>query len=207
MSVPPLVYVPTSACASSIVMTLDRVVGVTESPFTLGEQAFRWPGERWSISFNLPPFTKREVFSDWVSFGLKLKGRYGRFLMGDLSAKTPRGIATGTPIVNGSGQSGNTLNTSGWTASTNGILLKGDYIQIGTGTASRLHMVVDDINSDSSGNAQLTIEPALRSSPAPGLAIITQDAKGLFRLDSNSLSWSVNPGPVYRLSFVAVEVL
>lgn len=207
MSTPPLLDLPQSSCAASVVMTLTRVVGITESPFTLGEQGFRWPGERWSMSFTLPPFTSRAVASDWISFGAKLKGRYGMFFMGDPSAKNPRGIASGTPVVDGHNQSGNTLKTNGWTPNVQGILLKGDYIQIGTGISARLHLVVENVDSNASGESDLVIEPALRRSPASGESITVQNAKGIFRLTSNQLSWSVSPGPVYRLNFEAVEVL
>lgn len=207
MSTPPLLELPTSSCVASVIMTISRVVGYTESPFTLQGQTFKWPGERWSISFRMPPFVARGVAMDWVSFGAKLKGRYGLFLMGDPSAKKPRGVATGNPEVDGGGQVGNTLLTKGWTPNVTGIFLKGDYLQIGSGANSRLYMNVEDVNSDSSGNAALSLEPELRNSPADGAIIIVQNAKGVFRLTSNDFSWSVEPGPVYRVSFEATEAL
>lgn len=207
MSTPPLLDLPDSACIASVVMTLRRVVGMTSSPFTLEEQSFKWQGEQWQIEFTLPPITKRSVAADWQAFIAKLQGTYGRFLMGDPSARFPRGAASGSPVVNGGGQTGNVLQTDGWTASVTGILLKGDYIQIGTGTSSRLHMVTEDINSNVSGQANIALEPALRYSPSDNSAIIVNSPKGVFRMVDNSMSWSVSPGPVYRLSFQAVEVV
>lgn len=206
MSIPPFES-PPDTCAASVVMSLTRVNGVTASPFTLEEQQFNWPGEMWTIDFRLPPFTSRRTAMQWVSFGLNLKGTYGRFLMGDPSAKEPQGIATGTPVVNGAGQTGDILNTTGWTPSQQGILLAGDYIQLGTGVNSKLHMVTVDADSNGSGNAALRIVPALRSSPVDGAAIITNEAKGLFRLTSNQFPWSTEPGLVYRVSFQAQEVV
>lgn len=207
MSVPPLVDLPTSACASSVIMTLTRVVGMTVSPFTLEDQTFKWQGEAWSIDFSLPPFTSRAVASDWITFGAKMEGIYGRFLMGDPSARLPRGVASGSPQVDGNNQTGNALLVKGFTPNINGILLKGDYIQLGTGVNSRLHMVVDDVNSDVSGNAVLNIVPALRLSPTTNDPVIVSNARGIFRLVDNSFSWSVDPGPVYRVSFQAREVV
>lgn len=207
MSTPPLVDVPTSVCVASVIMTLTRVVGLTESPYTLEEQAFRWPGERWSIDFRLPPVTNRATASDWMAFGAKLEGKYGRFLIGDPAARTPRGVATGTPLVDGGGATGNTLPTKGWTSGVTNILRKGDYIQLGTGVNSRLHMITEDADSNGSGEANLSIVPALRSSPADNAPIVVTNPKGLFRLVDNSFAWSVDPGPVYRFSFQAVEVL
>lgn len=198
---------PPETCAASVVMSLTRVVGITASPYTLEEQHFKWPGEIWTIDFRLPPFTSRRIGMQWVSFMLNLEGTFGRFLMGDPSAKKPLGVATGTPEVDGAGQSGNILNTKGWTPSTSGIMLQGDYIQIGSGLSSRLHMVTADANSDGAGNASLRIVPALRYSPADDLALTVNDAKGVFRMASNSSSWSVEPGKIYRIAFQAQEVV
>lgn len=207
MTTAPLLDLPESACASSMVMTLARVVGQSGSPYTLERQDFKWPGEAWSLEFTLPTFTDRETAEDWICFGLKLEGTFGRFLAGDPSSKKPRGVATGTPQVDGGGQSGNTLQTKGWSPNIIGILKKGDYIQLGTGTSSRLHKVVDDVNSDGAGKANLNIVPSLRTPPANSSAIVTNNARGVFSLVNNDFAWSVNPGQQRRLGFSAVEVV
>lgn len=207
MSTPPLLELPSSACAGTMVMTLQNVVAVTESPYTMGEQSFRWPGQRWLLSFTIPPITKRAIAADWIAFGLGLKGRYGYFLAGDPLGKNPRGVASGAPVVDGLNQTGDSLATTGWTPNTQGILLKGDYFQLGTGSSSRLHFVKEDINSDASGNAVLYFEPELRISPNDGAPLTVINPRGVFRLQTNDFSWSVSPGPIYRLSFEASEVL
>lgn len=207
MSTPPLLDLPSSACVASVIMTLVRVVGRTESPYTLEEQTFKWPGEAWMIDFSMPTFTNRRIASEWIAFALKLEGSYGHFLMGDPSAKLPRGVASGTPVVDGANQTGNLLLTTGWAPNTTGIILKGDYIQTGAGATSSLHMVVEDADTDSSGNAILQIVPAIRTSPIDGSAIIVNNPRGVFRLTSNDYSWSVSPGPTYRLNFQAREVI
>lgn len=207
MSVPPLLNFPTDLCPQSIVFGLRRTVARTASPYTYEEQAFQWPGEQWHIEFQLPPVLSRVNANKWKAFFLSLKGSYGQFYMGDPSSKIPLGVATGTPVVNGLGQTGNSLATDGWTPSTANILRAGDYIQIGTGSSSRLHMVMADVNSNSSGEALLSIEPALRYSPNDGTAITVNNPVGVFRLVDNDFSWSVNPGSVYRMSFQAVEVV
>lgn len=207
MSTPPLVTLPTSSCFANITMGLTRVVGLTASPFTLEDQAFKWPGEAWSASVNLPAIRNAGIAADWKTFGLKLQGMYGHFLLGDPLAKQPRGVATGTPLVNGGGQSGGTLLTKGWTPNTTGILLAGDYIQLGSGVTSKLHMNLEDVNSDASGFANLSLAPDLRNSPADNAPITIINARGLFRLTNNSWDWSVDPGGIYRFSFEAAEVV
>lgn len=206
MSTPPLLELPSSRCVASVVMTLERVVALTSSPFSRAEQAFRWPGEQWMADVALPTM-KRDTAADWMAFGVSLEGRWGRFLMGDPSATTPRGVATGTPVVNGALQTGNTLVVDGFTPSTNNILRKGDYFQLGTGVNSRLYMITEDVNSDVSGGAALSFCPSLRSSPADNDPLVLQNPRGVFRLMDNGFSWSVSPGGFYRISFRAAEVV
>lgn len=207
MATPPFLELPTSSCIANVTMNLTRVVGVTFSPFTLEEQAFKWPGESWSMEFAMPPFVDRGIAEDWVSFALSLEGKYGRFLAGDPSAKQPRGVATGSPVIDGSNQTGKILSTTGWTANTTGIMLKGDYFQTGTGLASKLYKLAADANSDALGNANLSLVNTLKNSPPDGEAIIVNNPRGVFRLLDNAYSWSVSPGGIYRLNFSAVEVI
>lgn len=207
MSTPPLVSLPSSSCFASIVMTMTRVIGATTSPFTLEDQFFKWPGAAWSVEVSMPPMKDRRIVGEWQAFGLNLEGSYGRFLMGDPLRKTPLGVATGTPLVDGGSQEGNTLLTKGWTNNINGILLPGDYIQLGINESSKLHMVTEVANSNGSGKAAIKIHPPLRSSPPDGSSIITQNTVGLFRMVDNNFSWSVSPGGFYRFSFRAQEVV
>lgn len=207
MSVPPLINMPVSSCAASVKFAINRVVGVTSSPYSLSSQTFKWPGEQWMADFDMPPMTNKETAYEWKAFGVALEGKYGMFLLGDPSAKVPVGVGTGSPKVDGAGQLGNTLNTKDWTPGIEGIMKAGDMFQLGSGLTARLYMVVEDADTDTSGDTTLVIQPALRSSPADGAAIVVNNPVGLFRLSSNSFSWQVTPGPVWRMSFQAEEVI
>lgn len=168
------------------------MVAVSISPFSGAQQAYSHPGQLWQADITLPPMTRAQA-APWIAALLQLNGRYGTFRLGDDSGKTAQGVATGTPLVNGASQTGQSLVTDGWTISTTGILKQGDYIQIG----DRLYMVLNDANSDSSGNATLDIWPRLRESPADNAAITVSNCKGLFRLMSNEMPWEVAPGKIY----------
>lgn len=202
-----LIDLPETPCFSAVTISLVRVIGRTASPFSLSEQSFRWPGEQWMIDVSLPVITRPEVAALWKAFGAKMRGSYNYVLLGDPLGKTPSGVATGTPQVAAGGQTGSVLLTKGWTNSVTGIMKAGDYIQLGTGENARLHILTEDANSDGSGNATLSIEPALRSSPALNQAVIIDNPRGAFRLDSNTWSWSAAPGPKYNISFGAREVI
>lgn len=87
-----------------------------------------------------------------------------------------KGTATGTPLVNAAGQTGSSLITDGWTVSITGILKVGDVFTIAgvnavnpvsrlsTGALQQFTVTTADINSDSSGNATITISPAITTS-------------------------------------------
>lgn len=191
---------------AKIKLVANNIVGISVSPFTAAQQVYRYSGQYWEADITLPPM-KREVAEYWISFLLKLNGAYGTFLLGDPIGATARGVATGTPLVKGASQSGNTLETDGWTTSTTGILKAGDYIQLGSGSTAKLHKVLDDVNSDSSGNATLTLFPDLRSSPSDNAAIVVTSPKGIFRLSSMQTIWDVNEASVYGITFGAREAL
>lgn len=176
-------------------------VGETGNPFNNVSQLQLWGGsERWVIDYELPPMDAATA-ADWKAFMLSLKGKYGTFYAYDPDRRTPRGVGTGTPLIKGASQTGETITTDGWTSSTTGIILAGDYIEI----AGNLYMVLQDADSDASGNATLEIWPQLRASPADNAAITVNNPKGTFRLDGNSVFWESDHLNNVRLRFTAVE--
>jgi hypothetical protein len=197
---------PTITGVDSIKMMASDIVGMNISPFSGAQQVYRYTGQFWSADIALPPM-KREKAEYWISFFLKLNGSYGTFLMGDPLGATARGVATGTPVINGASQTGGSLVTDGWTPGTTGILKAGDYIQLGAGATSRLHKVLDDVDSDGSGNATLQIWPDLRESPSDNATITVTNAKGVFRLTSTQAAFDINRMGIYGVTFGAQEAL
>ena len=184
---------------------LERVVAVTESPFTNQEQVYEHEGAQWRATFTLPPM-KKESAAVWLAFLMSLRGRRGTFKIGDQDRKTIQGVAAGTILVNGDAQTGNAINLDGFANSTNNVFKAGDYIQIN----SYLYMVSADVNSDASGEATVYVEPSLRT----GIEAINDDTTvvysnttTLMRLDSNELNWDTNNVSVYGISFACSEAL
>ena len=184
---------------------LERVVAVTESPFTNQEQVYEHEGAQWRATFTLPPM-KKESAAVWLAFLMSLRGRRGTFKIGDQDRKNIQGVATGTILVNGDAQTGNAINLDGFANSTNNVFKAGDYIQIN----SYLYMVSADVNSNASGEATVYVEPSLRT----GIEAINDDTTvvysnttTLMRLDSNELNWDTNNVSVYGISFACSEAL
>lgn len=183
-----------------------NTVGMSMSPFTYAQQVVAHSGQRWEADITLPPM-KRADAEQWIAWLVSLRGQLGTFTLGDPTGATPRGSAGGTPVVNGADQVGGTLAIDGCTASQTGWLKAGDYIQLGSGTTATLHKVLQDANSDGSGNVSLDIWPYIRSAPTDGSTVVTSNTVGKFRLASNEQNWSINEASIYGMTFGAVEAI
>ena len=122
-----------------------------------------------------------------------LKGQTGTFLLGDPDYATPQGTVTSCVLTGSAGDETVSVVMTG-------SLLAGDYIQLGTGSSSRLHQVL----VDQTGDGSLEIWPALRSDYTDS-SVTFNAAKGVFRLSGNMNSWSINNASAYGISFEAVE--
>src|SRR5258708_1774070 len=119
----------------------------------------------WSGRMTLPPLTQTQA-RQWIAFLMQMRGMANAIQIGDPMGQTPAGSVAGTPLIDNSVTSGNAamsqvLGTKGWTASAAGVLLRGDYIQVGY----RLHRALDDVNVDASGKALIPVWPSLREIP------------------------------------------
>lgn len=177
------------------------------SPLTRSVQVLELLGARWMASFTLPPM-KRTTAEVWCAWLTSLEGRQGRFYAGPPDATSPRGTATGTPLVKSASQTGIYLITDGWTNSVTGILKSGDYISWDTPSGWReLHLLVEDANSDGSGNATLTLSPPIRESPADNAQVIISSPTCVMCLATDDEArWDVVGGAmIYGLAFNAEE--
>jgi len=184
---------------------MERVVAVTESPFTNQEQIFEHEGAQWKATFTLPPM-KKEKAAVWLAFLMSLRGRRGTFKIGDQDRKTIQGTATGTVLVNGAAQTGNAINLDGFTASRANVFLAGDYIQIN----SYLYMVSANVTANSSGEATVYVEPSLRTGIETindNTTVVYSNTTTLMRLDNNELNWDTDKVSVYGISFACSEAL
>lgn len=194
------VTMPTTPGFVSSRFLLRSNTTVFASPLSQVEQVLERQGARWAGEYVLPPM-KRAVAANWVAFLVSLRGRRGTFYGFDPDAKTLLGTATGTILVNGASQTGNTLAVDGISAS--GTILKGTYIQVGV----YLYMVVEDATANGSGEATLSIEPGLRTSPANNDGVTVTNPKCIMRLAEDQVSWDANRASVFGIQFTAIEAL
>jgi hypothetical protein len=85
-------------------------------------------------------------------------------------------------VINGAGQSGEVLSTSGWTPSVQ-VMRAGDWLSyVDLGGRQRLHQVVVDASANGSGVAALTISPPIRRAGTNGAAVEIAAPIGAFML-------------------------
>ena len=200
---------PTATGIASVDLRAVNAVAYSSSPFTFAGQAHAYSGQMWQADITLPAM-KRENAEQWISFLISLRGQFGTFLLGDPNGATPRGLAAtlaGTPTVDGADQTGGTLDITGASRNKTNWLRTGDYIQIGTGSDSRLYKVLSDTNTDNSGQCTVDIWPHIRTAHANGATVTTSNTKGVFRLSSNETSWSINDASFYGITFGAIEAI
>jgi hypothetical protein len=199
---------PTHVEPRNVTLRAVNAVGISASPFTGQQQSHAYPAQAWQMEIGLPPMRRADA-EIWIAWLVSLRGRYGTFLAGDRFTP-PRGSAAdtpGDPRVAGGSQTGATLSIDGLPASATGYLKAGDMIQLGSGADARLHKVLEDVDSDGDGAADLEIWPSLRSAPADNVALTVSGAKGVFRLASNETEWSVSELALYGVTFAAIEAL
>lgn len=197
---------PSHTGIRSITFRAVNTVGISQSPFTYAQQTVAHSGQRWEVDVTLPQMQRADA-EQWVAWLISLRGQLGTFTLGDPIGATPRGSAGGTPLVNGAGQTGGTLVIDGCTASQTGWLKAGDYIQLGSSGSATLHKVLQDADSDGSGNVTLDIWPYIRTAPADDATVTTSNTVGNFRLASNQQNWNVNEASIYGMTFGAFEAI
>jgi hypothetical protein len=199
-----VVSIPLTPGLESIDWSGTTAAATVTSVFTGQTQVQQWPGaDLWMGTATLPPMTQAQA-NPWKAALLQLQGMTNAFQLGDPMGITPKGHVQGTPVVDGSiavVAGGITLPTMGWTPSQSNLLMPGDYLQVGF----RLHMVLDQVISDSSGKAVINIWPSLREVPLGGEAVGTNSPVGLFRLANSKVSWSTDATLLTHLSFQIKE--
>jgi hypothetical protein len=111
------------------------------------------------------------------------------------------------PLVNGAGQTGNTLIVDNLNQSYSGFFLPGDYIQLGSGSTTTLLKILSRVDTNSSGQATLDVFPSIRTAPADNATITIQNTLGRWRLDSDLTEWEVNNISSYGINFNCVEAI
>jgi hypothetical protein len=163
---------------SSLERRLVSATAVATSPFTGSEQVQDWGGEWWDYAIEMARTSGRDG-RRLSAFLAALGGPRGRFLFRDPTIRQP-GLSF-TPVVAGGLQTGATLITSGWPASST-PLFAGDFFSLGSDQQTRIYQLTADVVSDAAGLATINFVPRLRASPADAASLEIAAPAVLLRL-------------------------
>ena len=146
---------------------------------------------------------KRAEYAVIEPFLLAQRGQFGIFTFIPPIHSVPLGSWAGAPLVNGASQSGRTLAVDGFSPSQT-VAKAGDFFKL---AANKVYKLTADAISDVSGNATLTFEPALMTSPANNEALVYNNVPFTVCLMSDNLESPLSPPSLYDIVIDLVESL
>lgn len=122
-------------------------------------QAAQLPGQLWMLSVDFIDYLQPDQWRALQAFLMGRKGRLLPFTFISRVLKTPRGTATGTPLVVGAQAAGlSSISVDGWTPGIT-ALKAGDIFKFAN--HSKVYMATADCVADGAGLSTLTFQPAL----------------------------------------------
>jgi len=166
-------------------------------------QARQIGGQYFLMTATFPPMTRAQ-FAPISAFIKKQRGEYESFQIVPPVLSTGMGSPAGTPLVNGGSQTGRSVVTDGWNNTT--LIFKADDF-IKFANHDKVYTVIADSTSDGSGNATLSIEPALVTSPAENSAITYSSVPFTVALTNPIQEYRTGAGGLFSFELDLEEVL
>ena len=156
------------------------------------------------MTATFPPMTRAQ-FAPINAFVIKQRGQYESFQVVPPVLNAGLGSPAGTPLVKGADQTGRSVDTDGWN---NDIVIfkAGDYLKFAN--HDKVYTVVADVTSDASGGTtEITIEPALITSPANDSAITYTSVPFTVALTTRVQEFSTGTTGLFEFEIDLEEVL
>lgn len=147
----------------------------------------------WDCNVEMPPIVGESRVNAWRAFFGLAQGAANNFRVP--VSPTAQSSASSTPRINGAAQTGRSLITDGWPVSTT-VLAAGQYLTIN----DQLLQLTAAVTANASGQATISIAPAIRVSPADNALIEFKNPYALMFFTEDP-GYSVEAGAVYSLSF------
>ena len=129
-------------------------------------------------------------------------GNIGVWRLGAAASQYPvRLTQTTTAAVTGTSQTGAALHLKALPASTNSLLLPGDWVEC----SGQLNMVTAPLNSDAAGLGYLQLQRSFTTAPADNAPVIVNRPMGRFLLAEEEVSWGSRPGILSDFSVSFIE--
>jgi hypothetical protein len=187
---------PAAIRIASLRFSAISAVARNISPFTFSSQSYNWTGTMLSGDVECPPMNRADAEE---LIGFLIMAARGTFYFRDYANGTQRGNMSSNPQLDGAHVANTTTITIDGGS---GSWAVGDYIQLGTGSSSKLHKITKV-------NTALSYEifPLLRTNYPDDTAIVYSNAVGVFRLGTTTCDWSIDTAKKYGLNFSIFEAI
>lgn len=187
---------PAAIRIASLRFSAISAVARNISPFTFSSQSYNWTGTMLSGDVECPPMNRADAEE---LIGFLIMAARGTFYFRDYANGTQRGNMSSNPQLDGAHVANTTTITIDGGS---GSWAVGDYIQLGTGSSSKLHKITKV-------NTALSYEifPLLRTNYPDDTTIDYTDAVGVFRLGTTTCDWSIDTAKKYGLNFSIFEAI
>jgi hypothetical protein len=170
------------------------------SPFTFSSQSYNWTGTMISGDVECPPMNRADAEE---LIGFLIMAARGTFYFRDYANGTQRGNMSSNPQLDGAHAANTTTITIDGGS---GSWAVGDYIQLGTGSSSKLHKITK-VNGTLPTALSYEIFPLLRTAYPDNTDIVYSNAVGVFRLGTTTCDWSIDTAKKYGLNFSIFEAI
>lgn len=151
---------------------------------------------RWTLSMGSLEAMSPVQAGIWEALVAQLRGRVNHLAAWDITRPAPQGTMRGTLTMNSAAVAGDVaLSITGGAGQAATTLLRGDWLQLGTGLGtSQLVKVCADATANGSGVIAVTVEPPLRLGFSGGAAVAWSTPLCYFKRSSSRSSWQGVPG-------------
>jgi hypothetical protein len=191
-----MIVLPTWPGARRAVPRVLDFGGVLEPSSGAATQRMNRLGNRYGVTFEMPPLTNADEGRIWINRLIrgKLAGARMEYPLLDFKPGTP-----GSFVVNGAGQAGTTLNIKGGTP---GYTFKeGQPFNLIIGDEYYLDFIAADVTADGSGNAGITLSQMMRAQPSNNDALLITQPVVEGWVVGDQLSWELALNRSIGLSF------
>jgi len=178
----PLAF-PSSIQIQSFTLRYVKSVAMSESPFSYAQQVHDFGGGRWEAEVTIPPLKQSDA-QVFQAFLIGLKGRFGTFTM----SHPLHDVSLSRTALGNKGDS---------SVDFNGSVDAGTYFSID----NHLYLTLE------TGVGDVEIQPPLRATHNPSVAIDTTHPLGTWRLATNDVDWTTSSSAVTPFTFACIEAV
>lgn len=194
-----IITIPTGLLFGSFELTQQRFDTRETSEVTGATKSRLLAPPRWRLSIGSPsPGVSPEQAALWKTMLMQLRGGINHLAAYDPVQVAPRGTMRGTLTMSATASAGATaISFTGGAGQAGRTILRGDWLQLGTGLGSHYCMAAADATANGSGVITgLAIEPPVRQTIASGTSVTWDKPVAHYRMTNSTNSWARVPGTV-----------